>query len=150
MNVLTPVAQIMTTTLKTVNPSDSLLVVRDAFKDFNIHHLPVVNYKKIVGIISKEDYLNFQHGCIGDKHIDAKENLQLVEWKAKHIMTSKLAKLESTDPIRTALEVFKLNRIHALPVVDNDLLVGIVTPHDIIKALAEETITLTDYQTVNS
>lgn len=150
MNVLIPVAQIMSTNLKTVGPSDSLLVVRNYFRDFNIHHIPVVSYNKILGIISKEDYLNFQHGCVGDKHIEAKENLKLVEWKAKHIMTTKLAKLESSDPIRTALEVFKLNRFHALPIVDNDLLVGILTPHDIIKSLAAETIGLADYKTINA
>ncbi|MEM6316084.1 MAG: CBS domain-containing protein [Bacteroidota bacterium] len=150
MNLLQTVARIMTTNLKTVRPSDSLMVVRDMFRDFNIHHLPVVSYDKIIGIISKEDYLNFQFGCIGDKHLEAKENFRLTEWKAKHIMTTKLAKLESTDTVRTALEVFKLNRIHALPIVDGDKLVGIITPHDIIKTLAEEPIALADYQTATA
>ncbi|MEM1119772.1 MAG: CBS domain-containing protein [Bacteroidota bacterium] len=149
MNLLQTVAQIMTTDLKTVRPSDSLMVVRDMFRNYSIHHIPVVSYDKIIGIISKEDYLNFQFGCIGDKHLEAKGDFRLVEWQAKHIMTTKLAKLESTDTIRTALEVFKLNRIHALPIVDGDELVGIITPHDIIKTLAEQPIALTDYATAN-
>ena len=67
-------------------------------------------------------------------------------WKAEDIMTSKLAKVESTDPIRTALEVFKTNRIHALPVEENHELVGIITTYDIICALAEEPIHLDDYK----
>lgn len=150
MNVLNPVSTIMTTDLKTVNPSDSLVVVRDFFRNTNIHHLPVVTYKKIVGIISKEDFLNFSHGCIGEKGIESKQFYQLSEWKAKDIMTDKLAKLESEDTIRTALEVFKLNRLHALPIVENDELVGILTPHDIIKTLAAATIALSDYQTVTA
>ncbi len=150
MNILTPVAQLMSTNLKTVSPSDSLLVVRDFFKDFNIHHLPVVSYTKIVGIISKEDYLNFQHGCVGEESSEEKKRFQLTTWEARHIMTTKLATIESTDPIRTALEVFKLNRFHALPVVDNNVLVGILTTHDIIKYVATATATLTDYKTKNT
>ena len=43
------------------------------------------------------------------------------------------------------LEVFKTNRIHALPVEENGELVGIVTTYDIICALAEEEIKLEDY-----
>jgi CBS domain-containing protein len=37
-----------------------------------------------------------------------------------------------------ALEIFNLNRFHALPVVDDGELVGIITPFDILKALSEE------------
>jgi acetoin utilization protein AcuB len=73
-------------------------------------------------------------------------NNRLKTWEAEDIMSTKLAKVESSDAIRTALEVFKINRFHALPVVDNDELVGIVTPLDIVIALANEPISLGDYQ----
>ena len=36
------------------------------------------------------------------------------------------------------MEIFTINRFHALPVVDNGELVGIITPFDILKALGEE------------
>ena len=54
----------------------------------------------------------------------------------KDIMTKRLAKLEPTDKINVALEVFKENLFHALPVVEGDKIVGIVSTFDIIKRLA--------------
>ena len=54
--------------------------------------------------------------------------------------------LSKPDFIRTALEVFLVNRFHAIPVVDNDELVGIVTTFDIIKAIESEPIPLENYK----
>jgi CBS domain-containing protein len=45
-----------------------------------------------------------------------------------------------------ALEVFKENLFHALPVVEEGNLVGIITTYDIISRLADEPITLADYK----
>ncbi|MEL7221581.1 MAG: CBS domain-containing protein [Bacteroidota bacterium] len=48
--------------------------------------------------------------------------------------------------IELGLEVFKLNRFHAIPVMDEEKLVGIVTTYDIIDALASEPVQLSDYE----
>ena len=54
-------------------------------------------------------------------------------------MTTKLAKLEPTDRVNVALEVFRVNKFHALPVVEGeDMLKGIVTTFDIIDYLARD------------
>jgi Mg/Co/Ni transporter MgtE len=48
-----------------------------------------------------------------------------------------------------AVEVFKENILHALPVVDvDDELVGIVTVHDIINMISKEKILDSDYNSV--
>ena len=62
--------------------------------------------------------------------------MRLNNYSAKDIMTKKLAKLDPDDKIIIALEVFKENLFHAIPVVDNEKIVGIVTTFDIIKRLA--------------
>jgi len=46
--------------------------------------------------------------------------------------------LDPNDRINVALEIFMVNRFHAIPVVENDELIGILTTYDIIKALATE------------
>lgn len=148
MNVLAPVSTIMSTDLVTITPGESLVAVREIFDKNNIHHIPVVHYKEIVGLISKTDYLYFKQGCVGGVGGKEKQTYQLNQWKAEEIMTSKLAKLEHDDPIRTALDLFRLNRFHALPVIENGDLVGIITPHDIIEALASEKVTLEAYQSL--
>ena len=150
MNVLAPVSRIMSTDLITITPGESLVTVRGIFEKNNIHHIPVVHYKAIVGMISKTDYLHFRQGCMGEEGQKAKETYQLNQWKAEEIMTSKLAKLDSDDPIRTALDLFRLNRFHALPVLEKGELVGILTPHDIIDALATEKVPLENYRMIKS
>lgn len=146
MNIVAPVSTIMSTRLVTVNPDDNLEKVKACFDENNIHHLPVVNYKQIVGIISSTDFNHFLRGFTRNEHDSLLETVRLRAWKAQDIMTEGLAKVETTDPIRTVLEVFKTNRIHALPVEENNELVGIVTTYDIVCALAEEPIHLEDYK----
>lgn len=151
MNVLAPVSTIMSTDLITITPGETLVAVREIFEKNNIHHIPVVRYKEIVGLISKTDYLYFKQGCMGNgEGAKEKETYQLNQWKAAEIMTNKLAKLERDDPIRTALDLFRLNRFHALPVLENGDLVGIITPHDIIEAMANEKVTLENYQKIQT
>lgn len=145
MNLLAPVSTIMSKHLITVNPEDSLMEVKKKFEDNNIHHLPVVRYTQIVGMISSADIMYFLKGYSLNDEDKFIEQARLKAFKAKDIMTEKLAKVEVTDPIRTVLEVFKLNRFHALPVLEDGELVGIITTHDIIKKLADSPISLGDY-----
>ena len=138
----------MTKRVIAVNPDDSLAQVRDIFDKNNIHHIPVVRYKQIVGMISKTDFVHFLHGFKGndmDKFID---ETRLRSWKVEEIMTKGLAKVDSKEPIRNVLEVFLVNRFHALPIVDEGELVGIVTSFDLIKMIANEPVTLEDYKKV--
>ncbi len=146
MNLLNPVSSIMSEQLLMVAPEDNLEAVKDIFDKRQIHHIPVVHCQEIVGMISKSDFLPFLRGQVGN-HPDQKFESRVMEnWRAKDIMTKGLAKVEADDSLRTVLEVFKLNLFHALPVVDGDKLVGIVTTHDIISAMAAEPVTLADYQ----
>lgn len=138
----------MTKNLVTVDPNDALKEVKAIFDERNIHHIPVVRYKKIIGIVSRTDFDQFSHG-FKKGHVSGEDLIhttRLETWKVKDIMTEGLAKVDSKEPIRTVLGLFKMNRFHAVPVVDNDELVGIVTTFDIINALAAEPIDLKDYE----
>jgi acetoin utilization protein AcuB len=146
MNVLKPVSTLMSTNIIALNPDDSLKEVKEIFDEKNIHHIPVVKFKKIVGMVSKTDFLNFLNGYSKSDYDKTLEKTRMTSWKVKDIMTEGLAKIDSKEPIRTALGLFKMNRFHALPIVDNDELVGIVTTWDIINAIAEEPINLEDYK----
>ena len=137
MDILAPVSTIMTTDLLTVNPKDSLKVVKEIFDGHRLHHLPVVRHKRIVGLISKTDLLYFLKGANPEKEKARNEKL-LEKFCAEDIMTTGLAKLESDDRINVALEVFKENLFHAIPIVDGEELKGIVTTYDVIKALSAD------------
>ncbi len=145
MNIMFPVSRLMSTDLVTVNPDTPLTEVRKLMDQHEIHHLPVVEFRRIVGLISKTDLLHFLHGFTQNPHEEVMEAVRLKRWTAKEIMTTKLGKVQPNDTIRTALDIFKINRFHALPVVEGEELVGILTTHDIIRALADSPIALSDY-----
>ncbi len=141
MNVLAPIKNIMTTDLITVNPADKLTQVKEVFDNNNIHHIPVVRFKELVGIISKSDFNYFLRGFSKNEEDRFINYARLRAYSAEDIMTTGLAKLASDERINVALEVFMTNRFHAIPIIDQGDLVGIVTTFDIIKSLNDETIT---------
>lgn len=141
MNILAPVKTIMTTKLITVAPADKVKDVKEIFDQHPIHHIPVVRYKEIIGLISKTDFLHFMRGFTKNDEDRFVDEARLRAYTAEEIMTKGLAKLSPNDRINVALEIFLVNRFHAIPVVDNNELVGILTTFDIIKALAGENVT---------
>jgi len=138
MDFRAPVSSIMTRQLLTVAPGDRLLQVKRIFDTYKIHHIPVVQDKHIVGMISKADLLQVYRGMRRYAHDQEIQIARLEEYVAEDIMTTGLAKLEADDKINVAIEVFKENLFHALPVLDNGELVGIVTTLDIIRMLSHE------------
>ncbi len=134
MNVFAPVSTIMVTDLVTVNPETTLREVNEIFDRHSFHHLPVVNFRKIVGMVSRTDFDRFVGGLRRNN-----DSLDILEKTCvEEIMTKGLGKLEPDDRINVALEIFSKNWFHALPVVQNDELVGILTTQDIIRALLNE------------
>ena len=126
MDFTSPVSNFMTRKLDTVVPGDSMTVVKEIFDTQRIHHIPVVKFRTLVGMISKSDFLHFMHG------------MESSHYKVEDVMTTGIASLESTDRINVALQVFAENLFHAIPILENGELVGILTTFDIIKVLVEE------------
>jgi len=50
----------------------------------------------------------------------------------EEVMTKKVATLSPDDPLSVAVGIFRENLFHALPVVDEGTLVGLLTTHDLI------------------
>ena len=138
MNLFSPISSIMSSKLYTVSPEDNLQTVKEIFDTHRIHHIPVVHVRKIVGIVSKMDFAHFMGGMSHFEDDRFINNSRLERTKAKDIMTGALGKLDPDDRINVAIEVFNTNQFHALPVVKDEELVGIITTFDIIRALAED------------
>ncbi len=142
MNILAPVKSIMSTDLITLSPQDKLSQVKEIFEQHNIHHIPVVRFKTMVGLVSKTDFLHFIRGFQNSAEDQFVNEARLRAYVVEDIMTTGLAKLAPNERIDVALEIFLTNRFHAIPIVDNDELVGILTTFDIIKAVNREAVTV--------
>ncbi|MFK8164032.1 MAG: HPP family protein [Lewinella sp.] len=133
MNTLTKISTLMTTELVKIMTSTPLGEAKELLETHGIHHLPVVDPTgNLVGILSQSDFL---------KTLDH----DATATTAGELMTTHLAKLEPSDDVRTAANVFALNKFHALPVVEGTKLVGILTTLDLIQFMDQEKVTLGDY-----
>jgi acetoin utilization protein AcuB len=131
-----PVSSIMTKDLLIVTPEDNLLKVKHIFDDHNIHHIPVVEYRDLVGLLSKSDYLLYANSLGRGTDLEVVDDQKLEFTKVKQLMVNRLGKLEPDDRIEVAIEVFLTNYFHCLPVVEGKELKGLVTPFDILKYVA--------------
>lgn len=111
---------IMTHSPITLTGQHTVADVNLLFRNHRIHHIPVVDGDKLVGLVTSYDLWNKTQGESDDL-------------KVANVMNKQIVKISSNDKIGTAAELFLDNRFHALPVVDDGKLVGIVTTFDVLK-----------------
>lgn len=137
-----PVAEIMTRDLLIVEPDDTLEKVRDIFQSNRVHHVPVVDKSgKLAGIISKSDFNRVNHILTLTDVEKYKEYNDMLyrSLTAAAIMTKQVATVSPEDTLEVVADFFRENLFHAVPVVNRDFLVGIVTTHDLINYCCSET-----------
>jgi len=117
-----PLSSIMTRNVITAAPDDKLSVAREIFKKNRVHHLPIVHGTRLLGILTTYDIF---------KRIESKDDYERL--MIKDIMTTHVATLEPEDKIGSAAELFLENLFHAVPIVKDGELKGIVTSFDVIK-----------------
>jgi CBS domain-containing membrane protein len=146
MNLLMPISSIMTRNVHVVLATDSLIMVKDIFDRKTILHVPVMRHGRVVGIISRTDFRSFQTGL--DKNFDNPSMTQslLRSYTAEEVMNNKVTFLEPTDRLNVALEMLRDNIFTALPVLDDEKLVGLINALDVVKALSKEKAVELHYQ----
>lgn len=138
MNLLGPIQDIMQVDLITVSPETTFLEVGQLFKNNKIHHLPVVQGRRLVGMISRSDYLLFKRGFQQPQENNRADLFRLKTVKVSEVMVTGVVTLEPQDKINIALEIFNANLFHAIPIVKRGKLVGLVTTYDIIHRISED------------
>jgi len=123
-----PITTIMTKNIVSVSSEQSILDVKHIYekKDFH-HHIPVVENGKLVGMVSLIDFMyNIAGAGIDDN------NKVYTELKVKDIMTKKPYYLDTNATIEDVAKVLAKGRYHAVPIVEEGNIKGIVSTADII------------------
>lgn len=129
------IEDVMTQTVICVFPRDTMDKVDHIFKTRNIHHIPVVEDQKVVGMISKSDYYQILHGFTLFKAPASKKYNEAVlrSLLAREVMTQQVATLHPEDSLEKAAGYFRENLFHAIPIVNReDKIVGILSTYDLI------------------
>lgn len=113
------VAGVMSPRPVTIASDETLACARDRMAAAKIRHLPVVAAERVVGILSDVDF-PAHRGRLGET--------------AVHVaMTPDPVTIAPDDSVEAAARLMLAERVRALPVVDHDRLVGIVSAADILE-----------------
>jgi acetoin utilization protein AcuB len=131
------VGLIMRKDLVTVPPDTSLVQARDLISEKLIDHLLVVDKdEKLVGIVSDRDLK--QAWASPATTLSAHElNYLLKQLNVDTIMVKKIITVTPGTTIERAGRIMQENRISALPVMENEKLVGIITTTDVMGVLLD-------------
>lgn len=132
-------AGIMSHSTITLSRKDKVNEVRKIFREKNIHHIPIVDENnRLEGIVSLVDYAIILDSMtpFGNRQTQEENKKVFESFLVEDIMTKNVVTLNAEDSAQAALELFKENLFHAIPIVDdNHKLLGIVTTYDLLMLL---------------
>lgn len=129
------VKHIMSRNLVTVKPTELLENIQQKLTMHKIHHIPVMEGKQFVGLVSQSDLFRMEHHLTLFNTDQAIEQNKVIfsTMLAQDIMVKEIVLLNEDDTALDAIRIFKENLFHALPVVNNEgELMGILTPMDLL------------------
>jgi acetoin utilization protein AcuB len=126
----------MTAEVTSLQDSDTLLDAAMVFVRSSFRHLPVLQGKKVVGIITERDVKQFAPSLLSRTTAD--EYNQIMETTPiSRVMTKNPTTLRPDQPIYEAAQILHNRRMGCLPVVENNELVGILTTTDLLGLLIQ-------------
>ena len=119
---------VMTKNVVYATPDQNLLDIKHIYEQKKWHHhIPIVENEKLVGMVSLIDFMyNIAGAGLSDDHKVYKT------LKVKDIMTQKPFSLTTNNTVEDVAKVLAVGHYHAVPILENDRLVGIVSTADII------------------
>lgn len=129
------VSHIMSKEVHTVHRKQSLQDVEELIEKYFIRHVPVVEGEKVVGILSRTDLMRIRYGALKGQEEMQKSLFQ--QMLVEEAMTPLPTTVTPETSIREVGEMLHEAEFSALPVVENNKLVGIVTTTDLIGYLLE-------------
>ena len=126
-----PVSEIMVKNIIALNREDDLESAEKLFNKYKIKHIPVVSADVVIGMLSYSDFLKTSiPETAEDPH-----NINSVVYNAftiEQVMSKNIVCISSKTSIREAATILSKKEFHALPVVDDGVLTGIVTTRDLL------------------
>jgi CBS domain-containing protein len=129
MDLTIPVSTVMSTNVTAVAPHQKLVDLKHIFeRKIFYHHIPVIENNSLVGIVSLVDFMR----GIGFAGLED-EDPTYQEKYVKEIMTINPEWIDAHEPLVKAVKILAEGKVHALIVLDNQKVVGIISTSDLLK-----------------
>lgn len=131
-----PLSSIMTSDPVTVNINATLTEVRNLMAKHGFRHFPVVDGNELKGIVSQTDVMRLSFGNVfeNEKEIDS---TMLDMLTLEDVMMSDPTSVPLNCTVGEVAHLLIRVDFHALPVVEGQKLVGIVSTTDVIRYFLE-------------
>jgi len=138
------VRDVMTRAPMTIDPEAPVETAVAVMRERELRHLPVVDGRgRLIGIVTDRDLRSGMFGPSLAEHLPEEHAARLHavtaplnDVRVSHVMTWQVHTTSPDAPLAQAAAIMTAARVGCLPVVDKAQLVGIVTEHDVLKALA--------------
>jgi len=121
----------------TMPEGESLKALRDKMLENQIRHMPVVDaHNRLLGLVTHRDLL--RHTLIERPRISAYvEDTLLEELRVEDVMGTEIECVSPTTGLRQAAALMLEKKYGCLPVVEGEVLVGILTEADFLRLALE-------------
>ena len=124
------ISQLLTRNLISINENKTTYNAIKLLTTNNIGALPVLNDNmELSGIVSERDII---------REISNNLSVNFKKSNIKSIMTSKVITINKNTKSETIMDIMSKNKIRHIPIVENKLLIGIVSIGDVVKRLLEK------------
>ena len=124
------ISQLLTRNLISINENKTTYNAIKLLAKNSIGALPVLNDNmELSGIISERDII---------REISNNLSVDFKKSQIKSIMTSKVITINKNTKSETIMDIMSKNKIRHIPIVENKLLIGIVSIGDVVKRLLEK------------
>jgi CBS domain-containing protein len=125
------VKDIMVRDVATLDVEDELSLANDIMKLGRIRHLPVLEGKQLVGILSERDLFRSSLGkALGQEPAKTRDVMKAI--RIQDIMIKNLITISPEADIKEAVQLMLKHKIGCVPVVAHGELLGLITETDIM------------------
>ena len=126
----------MNKNLVTIEKNERMTTAKKILQEKNIRHLPVVEGKKLVGLVTNMDIRKAEASPATSLEIRELHYL-LDKLTVQEIMTRNVITISPDISVEEATTLLHYNKIGCLPVVEDGNLIGIITEDDVMEMLIE-------------
>ena len=130
------VHELMTSNVTSLQDTDTMLDAAMIFARSSLRHLPILHDTALVGVLTERDVKRFAPGLLSGVS-SAQYNEVMETTPLSKVMTRNPMTLKPDQDVSDAADIFATKRFGCLPVVDEGMVVGIVTTTDMLRLLAQ-------------
>lgn len=127
-----PVSTIMTKNVIALTRADDLQRAEELFNRHQIKHMPVVSGESIIGMLSFTDLMRISYAELSEDDGNSVDSVIFNMFTIEQVMEKDVVTVNSKTAIKRVAQILAEREFHALPVVDEGTLVGIVTTTDLL------------------